>query len=150
MSPANVPSSSAPSGLDPNSARIRQRGRAGPGAGSDTDNIASDREGGAMSDASRARQKLKLKMSASPPPGGTSTPQPSSRAGSPARSPGALAVVTELPSKDEIRKAIPQGGIAIKDLMKVVAHPKDRRAEFVALVKEVARMDQVSRLLVLK
>ncbi|KIV97444.1 hypothetical protein PV10_01196 [Exophiala mesophila] len=149
MSPANVPSSSAPGGLDPN--RIRQRGRGGAGAGSDTDNVASDREGGAMSDASRARQKLKLKMSASPPPGGgTSTPQPSSRAGSPARSPSAMIGVTELPSKDEIRKAIPQGGIAIKDLMKVVAHPKDRRAEFVALVKEVARMDQVSRLLVLK
>ena len=149
MSPANVPSSSAPGGLDPN--RIRQRGRGGAGAGSDTDNVASDREGGAMSDASRARQKLKLKMSASPPPGGgTSTPQPSSRAGSPARSPSAMIGVTELPSKDEIRKAIPHGGIAIKDLMKVVAHPKDRRAEFVALVKEVARMDQVSRLLVLK
>ena len=72
MSPANVPpNSSAPQNLDPSSAAVNKVRRrvAGSNAGSDTDNVLSDRDGGAMSDASRARQRLKLKMSASPPPG---------------------------------------------------------------------------------
>jgi hypothetical protein len=50
----------------------------------------------------------------------------------------------------DIKSAIPESGIAIKDLMKIVAHPKERRAEFVNLVKEVARIDKERNVLVLK
>ncbi|KIX04184.1 uncharacterized protein Z518_07738 [Rhinocladiella mackenziei CBS 650.93] len=153
MSPANVPSgSSAPQTLDPSAVlKPRKRGAAGS-AGSDTDPMVSDRDGGAMSDGSRAR-RLKLKMSASPPATGTGTPQPSSRAGSPAPrsapSPGAGSPQV-FPTHQDIKNAIPPQGITIKDLMKVVAHPKERRADFVALVKEVARMDKERAVLVLK
>lgn len=143
MSPANVPpSSSAPQNLDPSSAAVNKIRRrvAGSNAGSDTENVLSDRDGGAMSDASRARQRLKLKMSASPPPGagGTSTPQPSSRAGSP----GPPLSPQELPSVQEIRDAIPSEGITIKELMKLVAHPRAQRKAFVALVRNLAKMDK--------
>lgn len=148
MSPANVPpTSSAPQNLDPSSAAVNKVRRrvAGSNAGSDTDNVLSDRDGGAMSDASRARQRLKLKMSASPPPktGGTSTPQPSSRAATP---PPPLSP-QELPSEEEIRGAIPSEGIPIKELMKLVAHPRNQRKAFVALVKSVAEFDKAKGLL---
>lgn len=148
MSPANVPpSSSAPQTLDP---KIRRR--AG-GAGSDTEAGVSDRDGGAMSDGSRTARRLKLKMSASPP--GTNPP---SRAASPAPgaaprgapSPVAIGSPTAFPSVQDIKNAIPAQGIAIKELMKIVAHPKERRADFVNLVKEVARMDKERGVLVLK
>ncbi|EXJ82379.1 hypothetical protein A1O3_06192 [Capronia epimyces CBS 606.96] len=144
MSPADV--------LEPSAALKARRRAAGSGAGSDTDTMLSD--GGVMSDASRAR-RLKLKMSVSPPATGRSTPQPSSRAGSPAPR-GAPSPIqqpmspTVFPSVQDIKNAIPSQGIAIKDLMKVVAHPKDRRADFVALVREVARMDKERGVLVLK
>ena len=143
MSPANaLPSSSAPGSLDP---KIRKRTG---GAGSDTDAGMSDRDGGAMSDGSRTARRLKLKMSASPP--GTNPP---SRAASPAPrgapSPGASSP-TAFPSVQDIKNAVPTQGIAIKDLMKIVAHPRERRAEFVNLVKEVARMDKERGVLVLK
>ncbi|EXJ81607.1 hypothetical protein A1O1_07672 [Capronia coronata CBS 617.96] len=142
MSPANA--------LDASAALKARRRAAGSGAGSDTDTMLSDRDGGAMSDASRTR-RLKLKMSVSPPATGTSTPQPSSRGGSPARSPVQQPMSpTAFPSVQDIKNAIPPHGIAIKDLMKVVAHPKDRRADFVALVREVARMDKERGVLMLK
>ncbi|KIV83618.1 hypothetical protein PV11_05631 [Exophiala sideris] len=146
MSPANAPpSSSAPGILDP---KIRKRTG---GAGSDTDAGMSDRDGGAMSDGSRTARRLKLKMSASPPgtnpPSRTASPAPGGPRG--ALSPGASSP-TAFPSVQEIKNAIPTQGIAIKDLMKIVAHPKERRAEFVNLVKEVARMDKERGVLVLK
>lgn len=146
MSPAEA--------LDPSAALKARRRAAGGGAGSDTDTMLSDRDGGAMSDASRAK-RLKLKISGSPPATGRSTPQPGSRAGSPA--PRAAGSPVQLPAgpppfptKQDIRNAIPPQGIAIKDLMKVVAHPKDKRSDFVDLVKEVARMDKERNVLVLK
>lgn len=141
MSPANVPpGGSAAQNLDPSSAalsKVRRR-MAGSNAGSDTDK--SDRDGGAMSDGSLARQRLKWKVSASLPPGvaGTTSPQSTSRAGSPAapKSP------QELPSAQEIKNAIPPEGMHIKDLMRTVAHPKEQRAAFVALMRSVARLDK--------
>jgi len=154
MSPANVSSSSGLPTLEPSSAATMKLGKKrGPGSGSDTD-ILSDRDGGVISDASRAR-RLKLKMSASPSAtvtGGTGTPQPASRAGSPAprSAPTPVAGPTAFPTVQDIKNAIPPHGIAIKDLMKVVAHPKERRAEFVTLVKEVARMDKERGVLMLK
>ena len=138
MSPANVPSS-APT-------QMRKRVA---GAGSDTDAGMSDRDGGLMSDGSRAR-KIKLKMSVSPPatgpPSRTASPAPGARSPLAASSP----LPTAFPSVQDIKSAIPESGIAIKDLMKIVAHPKERRAEFVNLVKEVARIDKERNVLVLK
>ncbi|KAJ9634759.1 transcription factor IIF subunit tfg1 [Knufia peltigerae] len=133
MSPANVPG------------QVRKR----TGAGSDTEAGMSDRDGGVMSDASRTR-KIKLKMSASPP-----ATSPSSRAVSPAPgiaggAPSPTSAPTAFPSVQDIKNAIPSHGITIKDLMKIVAHPKERRGEFVNLVKEVAKMDKERNVLVLK
>ncbi|OAP54703.1 hypothetical protein AYL99_11151 [Fonsecaea erecta] len=148
MSPVNVPpSSSAPQTLDPLAA-LKARKRAGAaspiGAGSDTDTDAA-----AMSDSSRAQRRLKLKMSASPPPtgaAGTASPpaQPSSRAASPTpvSAGGSVPRPVAFPSAQDIKNAIPPQGITVKDLMKVVAHPKDKQKEFVALVKEVASYDK--------
>ncbi|KAI1625424.1 transcription initiation factor TFIIF alpha subunit [Exophiala viscosa] len=146
MSPANVlPSSSAPGLLDP---KIRKRTG---GAGSDTDAGMSDRDGAAMSDGSRTARRLKLKMSASPPgtnpPSRAASPAPGASRGAP--SPGASNPIA-FPSVQDIKNAVPTQGIAIKDLMKIVAHPRERRAEFVNLVKEVARMDKERGVLVLK
>jgi transcription initiation factor TFIIF subunit alpha len=154
MSPANVglPSASAP--LQGQSvAALKHRKRGGVGrAGSDTESVLSD--GAAMSDGSRSTaRRLKLKMSVSPP-----ATQPPSRAASPgpARSapspggPGSPNATVQFPSVQDIKSAIPVSGITIKDLMKVVAHPKERRADFVSLVKEVARMDKERGVLVLK
>lgn len=107
----------------------------------------SDRDGGAMSDSSPPR-KLKLKMSVSPP-ATTASSRTASPAPRGAPSPGALSP-TAFPSVQDIKDAIPARGIAIKDLMKIVAHPKERRADFVTLVKEVARMDKERNVLVLK
>ncbi|KAK5443518.1 transcription factor IIF subunit tfg1 [Exophiala xenobiotica] len=141
MSPANVPSSSAPND------RIRKRVA---GAGSDTDANMSDRDGGIMSDGSRAR-KIKLKMTVSPaassPPSRTASPAPGARS---PLAPASPPPPTAFPSVQDIKSAIPESGIAIKDLMKIVAHPKERRAEFVNLVKEVARIDKERNVLVLK
>lgn len=133
MSPANVPG------------QVRKR----PGAGSDTEAGVSDRDGGVMSDASRAR-KIKLKMSVSPP-----ATSPPSRAVSPApgiagSAPSPTPAPTAFPSVQDIKNAIPSHGITIKDLMKIVAHPRERRGEFVNLVKEVAKMDKERNVLVLK
>lgn len=150
LSPANVPSSSQ-TGLDPSSAaamKPKKRPSNFGGAGSDTDTgVYSDRDGGAMSDGSRAR-RLKLKMSASPPP--SSAPAGTSAPTSRAASPGAAPAPTTFPSVQDIKNAIPATGISIKDLMKVVAHPKERRADFVNLVKEVAKMDKERNVLILK
>ncbi|EXJ69189.1 uncharacterized protein A1O5_07225 [Cladophialophora psammophila CBS 110553] len=147
MSPVNVlPSSSAPQTLDPLAAlKGRKRGGATSpvGAGSDTDTDAAG-----MSDSSRAR-RLNLKMSASPPSTGapgTASPQgqPSSRAASPTpvSAPGSAPRPVAFPSAQDIKNAIPPQGITIRDLMKVVAHPKDKQKDFVALVKEVASYDK--------
>ena len=157
MSPANVPGGSQT--LNPSDAlKVRKRAGAGSvgGAGSDTDAMASDRDGGAMSDASRARTKIKLRTGASPPATG-----PSSRAGSPvpgagrganAPSPGAGSppATVAFPSVQDIKNAIPPQGIPIKDLMKVVAHPRERRQDFVTLVRSIARMDKERQVLMLK
>ncbi|OAL36679.1 hypothetical protein AYO20_04011 [Fonsecaea nubica] len=145
MSPVNFPpSSSAPQTLDPLAAlKARKRATGSVGAGSDTDTDAA-----AMSDSSRAR-RLKLKMSTSPPPSGaagTASPaaQPSSRAASPTpvSAGGSIPRPVAFPSAQDIKNAIPPQGITVKDLMKVVAHPKDKQKEFVALVKEVASYDK--------
>lgn len=148
MSPGNVPpSSSAPHTLDP-AAALKARKRLGAGvAGSDTDTMLSDRDGGAMSDGSR-KQRIRLKMSASPPPTTGTGTQPSSRAASPTPTPAVSPMA--FPSVQDIKNAIPTEGISIKDLMKVVAHPKERREEFVKLVRGVARMDKDRGVLMLK
>ncbi|KAL2433835.1 hypothetical protein ABEF95_010959 [Exophiala dermatitidis] len=150
MSPADL------STLEPSAAlKMRRRG----GAGSDTDTVMSDRDGGAMSDASRA-QRLKLKVSVSPPGTGRSTPQPGSRVGSPAPggprpaagpgTPQGSEPSTGFPSVQDVRNAIPPQGIGIRDLIKAVEHPRERRNDFINLVKEVARIDKDRGVLVLR
>lgn len=148
-SPANVPpSSSAPHTLDPSSARVHRRG----GAGSDTET-----DGAAMSDASRAQrrqQRLNIARGSGSTPGsgpGTASPaaQPSSRAGSPAPVLGAPRVIP-FPSAQDIKNAIPPDGISVKDLVRIVPHPADKKKEFVTLVKEITRLDKERGLLLPK
>jgi len=102
-----------------------------------------------MSDGTRARS-FKLKVNG--PTSGVATPQTGSRPGSPApiQRPASSGPVVALPSEQEIRAAIPAEGITIKDLMARVAHPKDKRTEFVTLIKRVARMNKATNLLVIK
>ncbi|KAJ9614477.1 transcription factor IIF subunit tfg1 [Cladophialophora chaetospira] len=128
-SPANVPSSSAPGTLDPSTAKARRRAGAGSPAGSDTDT-----DGAAMSDASRAR-RIRLNVGGSPP-------APSSRAASPIPVPAAAPRIIAFPSEQDIRNAIPREGISVKQLLKVIPHPADRKAEFVSLVKAITRLDK--------
>jgi hypothetical protein len=131
-SPANVPSSST---FDPAVASVRRRGGAGSPAGSDTET-----DGAAMSDASRAR-RLKLNVGGSPPA------QTISRQGSPTPTPTAAPRVITFPSEQDIRNAIPEGGISVKDLLRAVPHPPEMKQDFVNLVKTITRIDRAKGLL---
>ena len=128
-----MPNSSAPGTLDPSAARIRRHGGAGSRAGSDTDT-----DGAAMSDASRAR-RIKLKVGGSPPA------QPTSRSGSP--TPATAPRPIAFPSEQDIRNAIPSGGVTVKDLVLTVPHPPARKNDFVALIKAITRFDKEKGLL---
>ncbi|ETI20355.1 hypothetical protein G647_08389 [Cladophialophora carrionii CBS 160.54] len=137
-SPANVPSSSAPAGsFDPLAAKIRRRGVAGSPAGSDTET-----DGAAMSDASRAR-RIKLNVGGSPP-------APSSRAASPVPTPATVPRSPAFPSEQDIRNAIPPEGISVRDLIRKIPHPAERKTEFVNLVKAITRLDKDRGLLLPK
>ena len=53
-------------------------------------------------------------------------------------------------SKQAIMDAIPSSGISVMDFVRAVPHPADKKRDFVALVKEVARLDKARGLLFLK
>lgn len=155
ISPANVPSSSAPvSSLDP----IKKRKSMAPGsrAGSDTE-AAAYSDGGAMSDGSKTSKRIKLNVSA---PGlrspSTLTPQGGSRAASP--KPGATSAPASaaspplpFPTAQEIFNAIPANGISSSELLRQFKNRTvDRRAEFFEIVKSVARLDKATKVLLPK
>ena len=94
-----------------------------------------------MSDGSRAR-RIKLKVGGSPPA------QPTSRPGSPP--PAAAPRPVAFPSEQDIRDAIPPEGVTVRDLLRLVPHPKERKNDFVALVQAVTRLDKGKNLLLPK
>jgi transcription initiation factor TFIIF subunit alpha len=158
ISPANVPSSSAPaSSLDP-SKPIKKRKSMAPGsrAGSDTETAAYS-DGGPMSDGSKTSKRIKLNVSApglkSPP---VLTPQGGSRAASPkpsATSAPAPSVGPPLPfpTAQEIFNAIPANGISSSELLRQFKNRTvDRRVEFFDIVKSVARLDKATKVLLPK
>ena len=155
ISPANVPSSSAPvSSLD--ASKKRKTMAPGSRAGSDTETAAYS-DGGAMSDGSKASKRIKLNVSApglkSPP---ILTPQGGSRAASP--KPGATSTPAPaaspplpFPTAHEIFNAIPANGISSSELLRQFkSRTVDRRAEFFEIVKSVARLDKVTKVLLPK
>jgi transcription initiation factor TFIIF subunit alpha len=158
ISPANVPSSSAPaSSLDP-SKPMKKRKSMAPGsrAGSDTE-AATYSDGGAMLEGSKNSKRIKLNVSASglkSPP--TVTPQGGSRATSPkpsATSAPAASLNPSLPfpTAQEIFNAIPATGISSSDLLRQFKNRTvDRRAEFFEIVKSVARLDKATKVLMPK
>lgn len=156
ISPANVPSSSAPaSSLDP-SKPMKKRKSMAPGAGSDTE-AATYSDGGVMSEGSKNSKRIKLNVSASglrSPP--TVTPQGGSRAASPkpsaAGAPAApLNPPLPFPTAQEIFNAIPATGISSSDLLRQFKNRTvDRRAEFFEIVKSVARLDKATKVLMPK
>ena len=162
ISPANVPSSSAPaSSLDP-SKPMKKRKSIAPGsrAGSDMETAAYS-DGGAMSDGSKTSKRIKLNVSAqgvkSPP---TLTPQGGSRAASPKPSatsaPAAAAAAAAspplpFPTAQEIFHAIPANGISSSELLRQFKNRTvDRRVEFFDIVKSVARLDKTTKVLMPK
>lgn len=156
ISPANVPSSSAPDqrkdSLEPTGKPfIKKRRSMAPGvAGSDTETAAYS-DGGAMSDGSKAGAKrLKISMGVKSPP--TLTPQGGSRSASPkppAATPAAAA--TAFPTAQEIYAAIPANGVSSSELLRLFKNrTAGRREEFFTIVKGVARLDKVSKLLMPK
>jgi hypothetical protein len=105
-----------------------------------------------MSDGSKAKR---LKITVKDPgslSSNTLTPQGGSRAASPkpqAPTPGE-AKAERFPTLEEIRAAIPPGGITIKDFVTRVSHPKERRTELITLIRSVANIDKETKLLRLK
>lgn len=151
MSPANVPAnSSAPQNLNPADA-LRRKQSARAGAGSDTEALASDREGGAMSDASRRRTMLKFKNPTSPPP--TDAASPASRPGSPgpATTPADVSAPFNL-TEEDIRRLIGPDGMTTKDFLAKAPFAKDadKRKQFMQVVKNVAKFDKLSGRVTLK
>jgi transcription initiation factor TFIIF subunit alpha len=158
ISPANVPSSSAPaSTLDPSKPiKKRKSMAAGSRAGSDTETAAYS-DGGAMSDGSKTSKRIKLNVSA---PGlrspSTLTPQNGSRAASPkpsstsAPGPG-VSTPLSFPTAQEIFSAIPANGISSSELLRQFKNRTvDRRGEFFDIVKSVARLDKATKVLLPK
>ncbi|KAF2859931.1 hypothetical protein K470DRAFT_258454 [Piedraia hortae CBS 480.64] len=100
-----------------------------------------------------------------------STPKPSSRAHSPANSRGAPSPIATqsfpgkgtdtpmspgnaqtLPTADEIRRAIPPGGLKIADVVAMFRSrfTSDRMSEFIALVRKTCKQDPQTKLIVRK
>jgi transcription initiation factor TFIIF subunit alpha len=158
ISPANVPSSSAPvPSLDPSNPMKKRKSMApGSRAGSDTETAAYS-DAGAMSDGSMTSKRIKLNVSA---PGlrspTTLTPQGGSRAASPkpaATSAPASAASPSLPfpTAQEIFNAIPANGISSSELLRQFKNRTvDRRTEFFEIVKSVARLDKATKVLLPK
>ena len=137
-SPANVPSAPPLGTLDPSAARMRRRGGPGSPAGSDTET-----DGAAMSDTLKA-QRIRLSVGGSPPA------QSPSQTGSPSSTPAPVPRAIPFPSEQDIRNAIPPGGITVKDLLKAVPHPPAQKQDFVNLVKTITRFDREKSLLLPK
>ena len=159
ISPANVPSSSAPaSSLDSSKPMQKRKGMvSGSRAGSDTETAVFS-DGGVMSDGSKASKRIKLNVSApglrSPP---TLTPQGGSRAASPkpsatsAPAPPAVNATLSFPTAQEIFNAIPANGISSSELLRQFKNRTvDRRGEFFDIVKSVARLDKATKVLLPK
>lgn len=73
-------------------------------------------------------------------PNGVDSPPapPSLAASSPA--PAAPRTIA-FPSEQDIKNALPAEGISVLEFLRAIAHPRERRHEFLSLVKTVARMD---------
>lgn len=156
ISPSNIPpSSSAPDhrkdSLD-SAGRpfIKKRKSMAPGsAGSDTETAAHS-DGGAMSDASKNGAK-RLKVRGGVQPRSGLTPQGGSRVASPKPPTAGPAPALPFPTAQEIHSAIPAEGIPSSELLRVFkTRVYDRREEFFTIVKGVARLDKVKKVLLPK
>ena len=110
----------------------KSRVPAGSGSGSDTD---TSRTG---------RPKIRLKRSPEGTPNGSRAASPSgtgSRAQSPQR-----AKASAFPTLEELRASIPEGGIALNELVKIFrARVLSRQGDFIALVKQAGKQDPASK-----
>ncbi|KAK4542182.1 hypothetical protein LTR36_007029 [Oleoguttula mirabilis] len=129
--------SGVPKGARALSPDAAKRIPSGYGSGSDTDT-------------SRAgRTKLRLKNS---PPGSPHERTPNiSRPGSPSGSRAQSPAPRPFPSLEEVKAAIPMGGVAIGDLVKSFkTRLGGRNGDFIALVKQAGKQDHASKKIVPK
>ena len=146
ISPANVPSSSAPS----NTGNKKKRKSTAPNsnAGSDTETAAYSGNDTAMSDGGSSVPR-RIKLNVRGPSSGS-------------RSPSTTTPVSEvppvppvpqraaLPTVEEIRSRLPPQGISVKDLLHYFKLDKSDNAAFISLMKGVARQDKETKLLFAK
>ncbi|KAG8626522.1 hypothetical protein KVT40_005467 [Elsinoe batatas] len=114
--------------------------RRGAGSGSDTE--ASGNE--------RSRPKIRISGSRS---GSPVVSAPSSRPGSPPPRPAsATPVVADMPSMEEVRAAIPPGGIAVTDLTRLFRSriPRAMNGAFIQLVKSVGKNSPDNKSLIIR
>lgn len=142
ISPANVPSSSAPT----NTGLKKKRKSTAPSsnAGSDTETAAYSGNDTVMSDGggSNAPKRLKLNLRGA----GSGSRSPSI---TPSEAPPVPLAPqrASLPTVEEIRSRLPAQGISVKDLIHYFKLSKEDHATFITLVKNVARHDKEAKLL---
>lgn len=140
ISPANVPSSSAPT----NSGLSKKRKSTAPNsnAGSDTEAAIYSGNDTPMSDGGRSGP-TRLKLNVRGPGPGSRSPSTSTPVPEVPPIPQRVA----LPTVEEIRSRLPPQGISVKDLIHYFKLSKPDHQAFIALVRGVARHDKETKLL---
>jgi len=141
ISPANVPSSSAPT--DASLKKKRKSTAPNSNAGSDTENAAYSGNDTAMSDGGGSSGPRRLKLNVRGPGSGSRSPSTSTPV------PEAMPIPSRaaLPTVEEIRSRLPPQGISVKDLIHHFKLSKPDHAAFITLVRGVARHDKETKLL---
>jgi transcription initiation factor TFIIF subunit alpha len=141
ISPANVPSSSAPT----NSGNPKKRKSIVPNSngGSDTEAAAYSGNDTPMSDGGGSGGPKRLKLNVRGPGPGSRSPSTSTPVPEVPPIPQRVA----LPTVEEIRSRLPPQGISVKDLIHYFKLSKPDHQAFIALVRGVARHDKETKLL---
>jgi transcription initiation factor TFIIF subunit alpha len=140
ISPANVPSSSAPSNAGP---KKRKSTAPNSNAGSDTETAAYSGNDTPMSDGGGSIGPRRLKLNVRGPGPGSRSPSTSTPVPEVPPVPQRVA----LPTVEEIRSRLPPQGISVKDLIHYFKLSKPDHQAFIALVRGVARHDKETKLL---
>lgn len=140
ISPANVPSSSAPAN---NGQKKRKSTAPNSNAGSDTETAAYSGNDTPMSDGGGSTGPRRLKLNVRGLGPGSRSPSTSA----PVPEVPAVPQRVALPTVEEIRSRLPDQGISVKDLIHYFKLSKPDHQAFIALVRGVARHDKESKLL---
>lgn len=144
ISPANVPSLSAPTstGLK----KKRKSTAPNSNAGSDTETAAYSGNDTVMSDGGGSSAPRRIKLNIRGPDSGSRSPSIST----PVSEAPPVPQRPSLPTVEEIRSRLPPQGISVKDLIHYFKLSKPDHAAFISLVRGVARHDKDSKLLFLR